>query len=50
MKNFKKSFICDVCGKKLSSPHFRIEWGNGNTRSRSSKYKYDFNYLKMRTT
>ena len=42
MKNFKKSFICDVCGKKLSSPHFRIEWGNGNTRSRSSKYKYDF--------
>ena len=42
MKNFKKSFICDVCGKKLSSPHFRIAWGNGNTRSRSSKYKYDF--------
>ena len=42
MKNFKKSFICDVCGKKLSSPHFRIERGNGNTRSRSSKYKYDF--------
>lgn len=27
MPKFKTSFTCDVCGKKITFPNFRIEWG-----------------------
>ncbi len=27
MIRFNKCFTCDVCGKTITPPHFRIEWG-----------------------
>lgn len=41
MKNFKKSFTCDVCGKTITYPNFRIEWGY-TKKPHTKNAAYDF--------
>lgn len=42
MPNFKNTFTCDVCGKKITYPKFRIEWGHNNKPTLENSSKYDF--------
>lgn len=42
MTKLKKSFICDVCGKKITYPNFRIEWGYNSQPSIKNARKFDF--------
>lgn len=42
MPKFKKSFICDVCGKEIAYPNFRIEWGHNSQHSIEKANKFDF--------
>lgn len=42
MLEFKKTFICDVCGKEITYPDFRIEWGHTTLPSPLKHEPYDF--------
>ena len=42
MSEFKKTFICDVCGQKITYPNFRIEWGHNFQHELKDSSKYDF--------
>lgn len=42
MYKFKKSFTCDVCGKTIEYPHFRIEWGHSTQHAIEDSSKFDF--------
>lgn len=42
MSDFKKTFICDVCGQKITYPNFRIEWGHNFQHEPKDSNKFDF--------
>ena len=42
MPEFKTSFICDVCGQKITYPKFRIEWGHTSQPTLENSSKFDF--------
>lgn len=42
MKEINQSFTCDVCGGKITSPHFRIEWGYNGLSQNQRPRSFDF--------